>query len=315
MKWKLGLLGLAVAGLAAALVGLAGSDASSWEQLPAPPLSPRENPVGFWTGEEVVLVGGSDEDPCPPNASCAVSDVPPLGDGAAYNRRTKTWRPIADPPIAFSWAVPFVFESTAYLWVLGDTGRPQAPSGFLAYRFEDGSWDELSLPTDQDPNAYMFLALEDKLVAWNWGDDEKEIPDFVFDVGSETWAQLPDDPFSPGYDREMRWVDGELVLFDHDLEDVSEDAPLRAAAYDLAGGEWRILDDPEAAWERAEPMAEEGLGRPEFKPLGSSDWDGTQVAAGSGRLLFVGVTWEQGSQPGEFVGTLHSEAFWSSEIE
>jgi hypothetical protein len=310
MKRRLGLaLGLVAAGLAAAVVGLARSDASSWKELPDPPLSPRESPVGFWTGEEVVLVGGSDTDPCPPNADCGAPDVPPLADGAAYKPRTNNWRTIAEPPFGFSWAVPFVFESTAYLWVPSGEGRPDAPSGFLAYRIDDDSWDELSLPTDEDPNAYMFLTLEDKIVAWSWGDEPREIPDFVFDVGSETWAQLPDDPLSPGFDRAMVWTGEELQVFDHPMSDTSEDTPLRGAALDLETGQWRLIDDPDAAWERGQSTVEEGPGRADFRPFGSSDWDGTGVVAGSARFQFVGVTWKEGSGPGEYVGTLHSAAW------
>src|SRR5688572_28831883 len=107
VKWKPGVvLGLAVsAGLLVGVAGSAGSDVDTrpWKELPAPPLSPRVFPAGFWTVEEVVLVGGSDAPPCPPNASCTVPRTPPLSDGAAYDPHAGTWRPIADAPVAFSW--------------------------------------------------------------------------------------------------------------------------------------------------------------------------------------------------------------------
>lgn len=104
MKWKLGLaLGAVVAvGLGVAFVALAGSDeADAWRELAAPPLSPRETPTGFWTGEEVVLVGGSDAPPCPPNAGCQVPKVPPLADGAAFDPASGAWRAIGDARSAF----------------------------------------------------------------------------------------------------------------------------------------------------------------------------------------------------------------------
>jgi hypothetical protein len=307
MRGKLGLL--AAAGLAAAVVAAVADSGGPWKRLPDPPLSPRAMPTGFWTGEEVVLVGG-DEEPCHPAASCAAPTVPPLADGAAYNPQTSAWRSIADPPFGFAWAVPFVFESTAYLWVPGESYRPDAPSGFLAYRFERDSWDELSLPTDEDPDAYVFLTLEDKIVALSWGDEPREIPDFVFDVASETWSELPDDPLSPGYDRVMRWTGEELVLFDHELGDTDDDARLRAAAFDFETGGWRVLDDPDAARRQTHATPTE-MSRPPFEPFGSSDWDGTWLAAGSSRFVFVGVTWDDAS-PEELGGNLHSAA-WLSE--
>lgn len=101
MKWKLGLAlaALATAGLGVFVALAASDEAAAWGELPAPPLSPRETPTGFWTGEEVVLVGGSDAPPCPPTAACTVPRVAPLADGAAYDPATGAWRAIADAPV------------------------------------------------------------------------------------------------------------------------------------------------------------------------------------------------------------------------
>ncbi len=40
---------------------------SGWRELPGSPLSPRVQALGLWTGEEALIIGGSDT-PCPPNA-------------------------------------------------------------------------------------------------------------------------------------------------------------------------------------------------------------------------------------------------------
>ena len=111
--------------------------------------------------------------------------------------------------------------------------RPQAPSAFLAYRIDDDRWDELALPPE-DPHAYQLVTAGERIVAHSWGDEPREIPDFVLDPGSETWSELPDDPLSPGFDRVMRWSGGELLLFDHELVDNPRgELPLRGAALDL----------------------------------------------------------------------------------
>ena len=96
--------------------------AERWERLPDPPLSPRNGTVSVWTGDEVLVVGG-DEWSCPPNASCATPEFPPLGDGAAYDPEAKTWRSIADAPVPFAWAETAVIDGTVYFWV-PETSRP-----------------------------------------------------------------------------------------------------------------------------------------------------------------------------------------------
>jgi hypothetical protein len=68
-----------------------------WRELPTPPLTPRADAQGVWTGREVVVVGG-ETDPCPPNADCGVASDE-LRDGAAYDPTTNSWRPIPPAPV------------------------------------------------------------------------------------------------------------------------------------------------------------------------------------------------------------------------
>jgi hypothetical protein len=326
---------LLVAALAASDTPAPAVDVVAWRALPAPPLSPREQPAGFWTGEEVVLVGGSDAPPCPPNASCAMPKTPPLSDGAAYDPDAGTWRSIAEAPVAFSWAQPIVLGATAYLWVPGEPQRPQAPSAFLAYRIDEDRWDELALPPG-DPSTYHLVAAGERIVAYSWSDEPREIPDFVLDPGSETWSELPDDPLSPGFDRVMRWSGAELLLFDHELvANPPGDIPLRGAALDLTSGEWRVLADPEAAlarsgWTSHEDFVNAGsvgefhaeyrlraglvfdettgsqLRMPELEPIELAYGGTTDVTAGIDLFVFLGSEW---SDPD---GALRAQAWlWS----
>jgi len=331
---------LVAGALAAGLVIVAaGSDAEvetrPWQELPAPPLSPREYPTGFWTGEEVVLVGGSDAPPCPPNASCRTPETPPLADGAAYDPRTDSWRPIADAPVGFAWATPAVVGSTAYLWISGERGRPDAPSAFLAYHVEADRWEELELPT-REPGWYGLIPAGDRAVAYSQSDESGGRPDFLFDPASSAWGELPDDPFSPGFDRVMTWNGDELYLFDHELvENPGGDLPLRGAAFDLETDEWRILDDPDAALVRSgwmphefmggvldksgaryfgrsgevrDEVAGETLRMPELAPVVEAYGGTTDVTAGTDLFVFLGSSWPAGFQGGE----LHSQAWlWS----
>lgn len=225
------------------------ADAVAWRALPDGPLSPRESAAGIWTGEEVLVIGGSDAPPCPPNAGCVAPDVPPLADGAAYDPAAGSWRRLAAAPVAFEWAQPVLIGSTAYLWISGSPGRPGAPRAFLAYRIEEDRWDELAVPSEDPESDFSVVAAGDLVVAYSGSDESGEKPDLVFDPATSAWSELPPDPFSPGFDRVLAWDGRELVLVDHELtpNPGSDEEPLvtRAAALDLETRSWRVLDDVE----------------------------------------------------------------------
>jgi hypothetical protein len=276
-----------------------------WREIAAPPLSPREFPTGFWTGEEVILVGGSDAPPCPPWAECAAPTVPPLRDGAAYDPQTDSWRAIAEAPVGFSWAEAILLDSTAYLWIAGEPWREQAPSAFLAYRLDEDRWEELKMPV-ADPGWYSLAEAGGPLVAVRSSDEEAERPDLVFDPATSAWTELPDDPFTPGFDRVAVWDGRELLLFDHEIAALDEGVPpLRGAAFDFESGTWRELDDPDEAWARVGPTPVVSAPPPEVAGETPST---TEVVAGDERLLFLGATWPEGDVDGE----LHARAWLMS---
>jgi hypothetical protein len=78
----------------------------SWERLPQPPLSPRETSLMLSIDGEVLIVGGSDADPCPPNAGCVAPTDPPLRDGAAFDPSRRRWTRIAHAPVPILPLVP-----------------------------------------------------------------------------------------------------------------------------------------------------------------------------------------------------------------
>lgn len=225
-----------------------GDRADSWQAVSAAPLSPREGALGLWTGKEVLLIGGSDARPCPPSASCLPPDVPPLADGAAFDPQTGAWRRIADAPVPFEWAQGVVTGTTAYLWIPGSPGRPNAAGAFLAYRIEEDRWQELPLPPGDLERLHGIVQAGDRIVAYTASDEQGEGPDLVFDPGAGSWSELPPDPLSPSFDRSMAWSGSELVLFEHELvpnPGSERPALTRAAALDLETGSWRRLPDSE----------------------------------------------------------------------
>ena len=309
MRWRWAALAVGAALVSGVVIVVAGAPAvrAEWREVSAPPLSPREFPTGFWTGEEVIFVGGSDTPPCPPWAECAAPTEPPLADGAAYNLRAATWRTIADAPVRFSWPDAVVVGSTAYLWIPGEPWRPQAPSAFLAYRIDEDRWEELELPT-HEPSWYDLVGAGDRLVAVSTSDEEVERPDLVYDPAASAWSELPDDPFTPGFDRIAVWHGEELFLFDHEIEAVGDDLPLRGAAFAFESGGWRELGDPDEAWARLGPKAGPSMSPPATVGEAGST---TEVAAGADRFLFLGSSWPEGDEDGE----LHARVWlWSPEL-
>jgi hypothetical protein len=98
-------------------------DAGTWRTVAQSPLSARSSAVSVWTGREMVIWGGAD-------GASAV-----LGDGAAYDPATDSWRPLPSPPAEVGF-VGAIDGSTGAAWT-GDelvlVGAPD-PAGVLQNR-------------------------------------------------------------------------------------------------------------------------------------------------------------------------------------
>jgi hypothetical protein len=285
MRWTWGIPLALTLGVGALLVAAGSAETTGetrpWRELPAPPLSPRELPTGFWTGSEVVLVGGSDAPPCSPTASCRPPTTPPLADGAAFDPKTGTWRPIAEAPVAFSWAAPAVVGSTAYLHVPGEPWRPDAPSAFLAYRIDEDRWEELPVPTSDPGASFELIPGEGRLFAY---DSSGHQPTRAFDLAAKSWSEIPDDSVLP---RPVDpWADA--------WETVAGVLAEAEARYYVPRG--LVLDTSTGSWIRM----------PELEAIELAYGGTTDIAAGRDLFVFLGSEW---STP---QGRLHSRAWlWS----
>ncbi|BCJ74990.1 hypothetical protein CS0771_45340 [Catellatospora sp. IY07-71] len=246
-----GLAAVAVLAISAAAFGVArfgggpaspavpgATAASGWRELPGSPLSPRVQALGLWTGDEALIIGGSDA-PCPPSADCA-GDPDPLTSAAAVNPDTGRWRSIADLPVALRWAQGAVVGGVAY--VQGHT----IDGGFalLAYVIDADRWEQVPLPAGEAD--LQLVAAGDLLVAVRGSHENTPGPDYIYDRAQRRWQQLPVAPLGAGFDRAMAWTGRELVLFDHELvpdPGARRPAVTRAAVFDPATGEWRRLPD------------------------------------------------------------------------
>jgi hypothetical protein len=122
---------------------------------------------------------------------------------------------------------------TFYLAVAGSRGRPGAPKALLAYDVERDRWRSRPPPPGQ---VSGLVAAGRRLVAI-WGSRL-----FVLEPRARVWEQLPRAPLTRGFDQQIIWNRGRLLLFDHErTRDPKAGAPLRVSSLDLGTRRWRRL--------------------------------------------------------------------------
>jgi N-acetylneuraminic acid mutarotase len=116
------------------LAGCGGAAASSsgerWRQLADSPLVPRAQHSSVWTGDEVLIWGGSGHGD--------------LDDGAAYNPRTDRWRLLPAAPLAPRQRATAVWTGNEAIFWGGDAGGGVTPyADGAAYDPARNAWRRL----------------------------------------------------------------------------------------------------------------------------------------------------------------------------
>jgi len=229
-----------------------------WTRLPDPPLRPRTGATAATVGDEVVVVGGTQQF-CRPLASCTPEStgepgVPSsnLTDGAAFNLRTRKWRSISPAPVGFRNAQAVVVDGAMVLAACEPTicedglsrGRLSA---LLRYRPATDRWEEL--PSPPSGGSYLLSKLGGSLVAYvpygsePYGSERR--PDWRLDEAKGIWSQLPDDPLPPLAQRQMVAAGDDLVLLG--LE-INEPGSAAVARLDGPTGTWTTLPPAPASY-------------------------------------------------------------------
>jgi hypothetical protein len=155
----------------------------TWERLAPTPLSPRWMPVAVWTGEEVVVVGGGVDTPCPPAASCVEPDEM-ARDGAAYDPDNDSWRRIADAPVDVGYWYRSAYVAGQVV-LFGD-------GSWWAYDVESDTWHALPAPERRVVDTGALAERDGHVYALGAGGRV-----LVLDVAARTWSELPADPLEP----------------------------------------------------------------------------------------------------------------------
>jgi hypothetical protein len=211
--------------------------AGTWTAAATSPLSPRHGPLMRWTGEEVLVIGGHSEAPCPPGADCEIPDDG-LRDAAAYDPDADTWRTIAPPPVDMDRDTGAVI-SQGLLVVGGPVGA------WWSYDPRSDRWERLPEPSAEGVTTMWHpgsmpgpsAALDGKVYATDGGRDV-----FVLDVASRTWTALPPDPLQPVLtDTRLFATEEGIVLTGVSYGEAAPDEPTLTRADVWDGTSWRRL--------------------------------------------------------------------------
>lgn len=221
MRRRLGIGLVCVAALAGAAV-YASADrkppaVGEWERLPAGPLSPRDGAIGVWTGREVIVFGGRDEPSCP---NCSAPLREPLRDGAAFDPATRSWRRIADAPVAFDVA------DTA---IAGGQVHVSSARGLFAYSVADDRWSSLPAPPRPGADGFALIGAGDRVYAHRGGWIGE------YDPATRRWRELPRTPA-----HQLVWSGEKLVAIDC-VDRPEEEGACLVTGSVLEGERWERL--------------------------------------------------------------------------
>ena len=245
-----------------------------WQQMPKAPLSPRSPASTVWTGDRLLLLGGSsvdaEQEPCPPAASCAAPPSTAYDDGAAWDPAGRTWThlgAVGRSPLSQSRTLRWTGTQAIGLWA---TGTPDLAAGTI-------TWSLLprgeALIYDEPTWTGRVLVAS----GWDYGGRDSgvdgQLVAEVVDPATGAQHAVPW-PFDPPVAETVRstWTGREVVTF-VDVQ-TAGDRVTRIVAFDPATDAWRRVapDAPSGSWS-------------------SPVWDGRDVvcATPDGRLAALDV--------------------------
>jgi hypothetical protein len=195
----------------------------------------RHRPSTVWTGEELIMVGGSNG---PGIDRIAV----------AYNPATDSWRDLAPPP---SVSDAFGLFGGSAFWTGSEMVVPQES---VAYDPAEDSWVEIAEWPFPDRQIAFVEAIEGGVIAWggcvgplcdetNAGASKSGA---MYEFESNTWKSMKDGPLPPTVHAVATWVGTELVVVV-----TTSEVGVATAAFNPSTNSWRSLPDPPISARRA----------------------------------------------------------------
>ncbi len=208
-------------------------DAASreWAPIPSGPLAARSDAAFAWTGEELVVWGGWSGGCCTPSETL-------LGDGAAYDPATRTWRKL--PPAPIDAKAPLSVWTGDEMIIWGTAVRfPSVPMDGAAYDPVSDSWRRISEAPIRLTDATAVWTGKEMVVFGaaldgnNRSETETDIG-AAYDPVSDSWRTISDSELSPQAATAAWPGRGEMIAWDYDHA---------TAAYDPSTNAWRPLEE------------------------------------------------------------------------
>jgi len=196
-----------------------------WSALPESPLGPRSYAASAWTGEELLVWGGTEG-----------REEQFFADGAAYDPDAATWRRLRDAPIGAR--APLSVWTGDELLVWGSRRVEPRPRDGAAYDPATDTWRTIATAPIELTDATAVWTGREMIVfgaalhGGNFPETETAIA-AAYEPTSDTWRRLPDSTLSPQAST-AAWVGRELVAWDY---------LSGTAAFHPGQGKWRQLPD------------------------------------------------------------------------
>lgn len=203
--------------------------AAAWVLLPEAPVKSRYGHSAIWTGEEMIVWGGT-------NAS----------DGAAYSVMHQGWRTLADSPLGPRSRHTAVWTNREMIiWGGEISSRPSAEGA--AYEPATDSWRLLaSSPLDSERWFHSAVWTGREMVIWGSA-AEGELLGAAYDSISNRWRMLPESPIGDRNEHSAVWTGEEVIIWGGWVFDPQRQEEMTlsdGAAYNPVTDTWRLL--PEA---------------------------------------------------------------------
>ena len=181
--------------------------ARSWEQMAASPLAPRAYVASAWTGEELLIWGGSDG-----------RQERFFDDGAAYDPKTDSWRSLPEAPIESR--APLSVWTGQELIVWGTAIRvADRPRDGAAYDPRTDSWRRIAQSPIELTDATAVWTGREMIVfgaALHGGNfpESKTAIGAAYDPETDAWRELPESELSPQAST-AAWNGREMIAWDY----------------------------------------------------------------------------------------------------
>lgn len=184
-------------------------ETSTLRPLPDAPIPSRWWHTAVWTGEEMIVWGGSD----------ARHEA---RDGAAYDPRTNSWRRIADAPMGgYAHSVVWTGEEMV-VWGGSDDYESEGTRGFprtflnvgAAYNPSSDNWRTLEA-SPLDPRGWHSAVWTGKeMIVWGGVSSSDYAGDAgAYDPNTGNWIEIPVGPLSGRVEHSAVWTGAEMIVW------------------------------------------------------------------------------------------------------